>query len=159
MTAPQGAGVLAAVGVLVVAGMGAQHDVRLSPVIGEPDFRAAAAVVDSRYKAGDGIAYVGQLRTGRLPFEYELRTAKPKDVFVARSAAEQGLFYPAFCSDPAACLGNTGRVWLVVSNYAPDPFTGMAADQAALLRQNYTVSSTDSFHGVRVLLLVRKSTG
>jgi mannosyltransferase len=152
---PQLAGVLAGVLVLSLAGLGGQREMRRSPLTGEPDFRTAAGVVDAQAQPGDGIAYVGTYRRARLPFAFELRRAKPVDVFAEVPSAQLGWFTPRQCTDPGRCLGNTRRVWLVVSNYSGDDYLGLPAKQADLLRREYHVTNTSKFEHVRVLLLAR----
>jgi mannosyltransferase len=154
---PQLAGMLAGLLVLSLAGLGGQREARRSPPYGEPDFRAAAGVVDAQAQPGDGIAYVGTYRWGRLPFAYELRRAKPVDVFVEVPPAQNGWYAPRECADPARCLGRTSRLWLVVTNYRDDDYVGLPAKQAELLRRGYHATSTAKFENIRVLLLVRNA--
>ena len=154
---PHLAGVLAGLLVLSLAGLGGQLEVRRSPLYGEPDFRAAARVVDAQAQPGDGIAYVGTHRWARLPFAYELHRAKPVDVFVEVPPAQNGWYDPRECADPVRCLGRTGRVWLVVTNYTDDDYLGLPAKQAELLRRGYHAASTAKFENIRVLLLVRNA--
>lgn len=142
--------------VVAVAGYSAQRELRRSPLAGEPDFRAAAAVVDQGFRDGDGIVYVGTYRWAWIPFGYELHTAHPRDVFVGVPAADNGWFYPQQCGDPAKCLGTTARVWLVVSNYSGDDWTGLPAAQAKLLKAQYTATTRTRLENIRVVLLQRK---
>ena len=154
---PRVSGVLAGLLVLSLAGLGGQREARRSPLSYEPDFRAAAGVVDAQAQPGDGVAYVGTYRWARLPFAYELHRARPVDVFAEVPPAQNGWFYPRECADPARCLGNTRRVWLVVTNYTGDDYYGLPEKQAELLRRQYHVTNTSKFENVRVLLLVRNA--
>jgi mannosyltransferase len=154
---PHLVGVLAGLLVLSLAGLSGQRDARRSPLFGEPDFRGAAGVVEAQARPGDGIAYVGTYRWARLPFAYELRRAKPVDVFAEVPSAQNGWYEPRECPDPARCLGETKRVWLVVTNYSDDDYLGLPAKQAELLRRDYHVTSTAKFDNARVLLLVRNT--
>jgi mannosyltransferase len=147
---------LAGVLVLSLAGLGGQREMRRSPLEFEPDFRGAAGVVDAQAQPGDGIVYVGTYRWARLPFAYELHRARPVDVFAEVPPAENGWFYPRECAEPARCINNTPRVWLLVSNYSDDDYLGLAAKQAEVLRSAYRVTDTSSLENVRVLLLERK---
>jgi mannosyltransferase len=146
--------------VLVIAGAGLEGHryVRTSPAFGEPDFRAAARVVQAGLQPGDGIVYGGELRKARVPFVYELQSAQPDDVFVSQSAADFGWFDPIECGEPAQCLGNVRRLWLVVTSEEGDPFGPLPDSQAQLLRARFTTKSTQRFERVQVLLLVRKPT-
>ncbi|NYF55042.1 glycosyltransferase family 39 protein [Micromonospora purpureochromogenes] len=154
---PRLAGILAGVLVLSLIGVGGQREMRRSPLNGEPDFRAAAGVVEAQAQPGDGVVYVGTYRWARLPFAYELHGAEPVDVFAEVPAAQLGWLSPRQCTDPARCLGDTPRVWLVVSNYSGDDYLGLPAKQADLLRRQYHATSTSKFEHVRVVLLVRNA--
>jgi mannosyltransferase len=154
---PQVAGGLAGVLVLSLAGLGGQREMRRSPLEFEPDFRAAAGVVDAQAQPGDGVVYVGTYRWARLPFAYELHRARPVDVFAEVPPAQNGWFYPRECADPARCVNNARRVWLVVTNYSGDDYLGLPAKQAEVLRRAYHVTNTSKFENVRVLLLVRNA--
>jgi mannosyltransferase len=153
------AGVAAGLLVLSLAGLEGQREARRSPLYGEPDFRAAARVVDAQARPGDGVVYVGTYRWGRLPFAYELRRAKPVDVFAETSMAENGWFSPQECRDPARCLRNVQRIWLVVTNFASDDYLGLPTKEAELLRRQYRPASTATVENARVLLLVRNTPG
>jgi len=152
---PQLAGAVAGLLVLVLAGLAGQREARRSPLFGEPDFRTAAAVVDSQAKPGDGIVYVGTYRWARLPFAYELRRADPVEVFAELSPAQHGWFSPQECQDPARCLGDRQRIWLVVTNYSSEDYLGLPAAQAELLRRHYRTAGTTTLENARVLLLTR----
>lgn len=121
----------------------------------EADFRAAAGLIDQRYEPGDGIAYSGSRGwSAPLPMAYQLRT-RPREVFVAVPPIRSGGFWPIECADPAPCVGDTRRIWLVVGQ-SWDPYEALPPARADLLRREFTVASTDRFVGVAVLLLVRR---
>jgi mannosyltransferase len=150
----------AAVVLALALGWVDQRLARAGTAPGEPDFRGAAAIVDAQSRPGDGIAYAGILRRGRLPFSHELRRPAPRDVFLVTPAAKTGWYAAVECDNPARCLGDTQRLWLVASNGSvPDPFAGMPTARAAYLRQHFTVVETDKLRRVQVLLLVRRPPG
>ncbi|MEU5941085.1 glycosyltransferase family 39 protein [Micromonospora sp. NPDC047548] len=151
--------ILAAALVAVAAvGVPGQAEARRSPVAGEADYRAAAALIDRRYEAGDGIAYSGWRGwSAALPMAYQLRT-KPRDVFVAVPPGRSGWFWAIDCVDPAPCVGDIRRIWLVVGE-SRDPFDRLPPARAELLRHEFNAASTDRFPGVTVVLLVRGQTG
>jgi mannosyltransferase len=157
---PVDVGVLMAVAVAVVAaaGLGAQAEVRRPRLVGEPDFRAAAGVIDDRFLPGDGIAFAGFEDRGRprQPLDYYLATARPRDVFAAGPPGSHGWYGVPPCADPAACLGDPARVWLVADGRLDDPVDAMPPAQAALLRGRYAVSTTERLPFVDVMLLVRR---
>ncbi len=141
---------------LLWAGLPDQVVVRRSPVAGEPDFRAAARAVAARTRPGDGIAYGGSYRNGRIALAYELRSSpRPADVFVKITPQAAGSFQAIECDQPERCLGPTGRVWLVTSTGSPDPFAELSPPIADVLRREFTVSDTRWWTGVRLVLLTR----
>lgn len=146
-----------AVLLVAAAGISGHRVVRLDPVYGEPDFRAAAALIDQGYQPGDGIAYGGfsPLRAIRIPMRYELR-AEPRDVFLARPGAELGSFGSAECTDLAGCLGDTRRIWLVLGAARPDPLTVLPQERATLLRERFTISGYWRLKRVNVALLAAR---
>jgi mannosyltransferase len=151
---------LALVGTVAYLGVPGQHAARRSPVAGEPDFRASAAVVASRMLPGDGIAYAGTSRSARRAFAYELRSRRaPRDVFLAVSSQRLGSYGAAECKEPGRCAGDTRRIWFVSS--APDdadPYTQMPVATAALLHDEFTAQGRWTLSGVRVTLLTRSGT-
>jgi len=133
-------------------------DARRSPVAGQPDYQAAVQVIKAEQQPGDGIAYndpFGELSdVARKITRYELRDQQaPRDVFLTRTAAERGYYTAEECDDPAACLKDPPRLWLITTNYA-DPRDGMAAGQ--LLRDRYDIARVFTFERVRLALLTRK---
>jgi mannosyltransferase len=152
----QAVGVMVAVVVVGLAGLTAQLNVRRSPLNGEPDFRAAAAIVDAGFQPRDGIVYVGVDRSARLPFGYELRLATPREVFAWRPPQVNGTFVPEPCADPVVCLDGVSRVWVVATNDADDIYRGLPEDQARALRGGFDVTQTRRVADGQVALLVRK---
>lgn len=150
------AGAILVVLTVLYVGVPGQNAVRRDPVIGEPDFRGAAALVSAQMEPGDGITFSTAVRNGRRSFAYELRgKPQPKDVFVARSSQELGLYGVAECREPGVCLGDTQRLWLVTADPRGDPYTGMPAPIAALLRLEFTRTEVKKLDHVRVFLLTR----
>lgn len=143
-----------AVLLLAAAGISGHRVVRLDPVYGEADFRAAADLIDRGYQPGDGIAYAGFSpgRAIRIPMRYELRS-EPRDVFLARPGSELGTFGSTDCADLAGCLGDTQRIWLVLGATRPDPLDVLPQDRAELLRERFTVDGYWRLKRVNVALL------
>lgn len=152
----------AVVGVALVAwvGLAAQTVVRESPVVGQPDFRAAVSTIRDQLKPGDGIVYndtFGKLSDlAREAFAYEMRREpQPRDVFLVKTAQQRGSFSASECIMAAPCLGSSPRVWLIYTGYSGDPFDGLAADRATLLRNDYKVAETAKYSGIKLVLLTR----
>ncbi len=154
-----GVAVLAAV---VWYGLPAQRSLRDSPVAGQPDYRAAMAVIGADARPGDGIAYAdvvgGNTDLARKAADYYLRgTAHPRDVFLLSTGAERGYFTATECAEAAPCLGDTARLWLVATPaLAPDPYAVLPADRAALLRTGFQQEREYRFSQVHLILLTRK---
>lgn len=144
---------------VVYVGLDDQHDVRLSPVQGQPDYRAALLHARANAQPGDAIVYNdrlgGRSDLARAAAEYELRGEPLPDILLAVTAAEKGTFGAQECADPAPCLGETARIWLITTVPDIDPTTGMSAAKGMLLREGYAVREDHKFSGVRAVLLVR----
>jgi mannosyltransferase len=103
----------AALLLLVAVGLPAQREVRGPASHHGPDFRAVGAVVAREQRPGDAVVYG---RTGtwslRAGLDYQLRGgARPRDVLLARSAAQIGQLGAQECTDEVGCLGAAARVW------------------------------------------------
>jgi mannosyltransferase len=154
----------ATVAILAVAwvGMPDQRAVRVSPVAGQPDFRAATTAIHDGLRPGDGIVYNdpfgGSADLARLAVSYEMRDEpRPRDVFLWQTGLERGWYAASECADPKPCRATAPRLWLIYTGESPDPFTGMAADRASLLELDYKVARTDNFTGVVLVLLTRSA--
>jgi len=62
------------------------------------------------------------------------------DLFVADAALPSSQIKPVACN-PAACLGDEPRIWIVGSGRLIDPYLAVAANQAAVLRPRYRLAS------------------
>ncbi|MFC8274426.1 hypothetical protein ACFUJR_18225 [Streptomyces sp. NPDC057271] len=80
---------------------------------------------------------------------------RPRDVFLGTAAADHADLWSTECPDPAACLRDEPRIWLVVAGDAADPLDALPAAQARALRARYTATGTERLTGVTVALLVR----
>lgn len=157
-----GVAVRAVVAVALIASVGilslpAQRLYRMDPLGGTfPDYRDVAKTIIADERPTDGIVYAGSggLRRG---FSYELRDApKPRDVFLAITPAQAGLFIGRECKVPASCLGSPPRLWLVSDEKASQPYVGLNSATTKLLEARFTVQSVQTFIGVRLFLLVAK---
>ena len=149
---------------VVVLGAEDQRVARQDPLLNHPDYRSAAAVVLAEARPGDGIAYGGRLNGGgntlRRAMAYELRDAVPlRDVFLAVTPQQRGLYVGAECLDPAPCLGDTRRLWLVTTAWGDDLLAHLPETRRALLEQHFTVVERWQFTRVQVALLERRLEG
>ncbi|MFJ6797879.1 glycosyltransferase family 39 protein [Streptomyces sp. NPDC091268] len=124
------------------------------------DAKTAAAVIAEGYEPGDGLA---PLRGHVKPLQYNIalgyylpENVHLKDVFVAKSAVELGDLYPQLCTDPAACIGDLRRVW-VVTEGSPDsnPFSGFSPAERKALTQAFPKRTVTPVPGMTVTLLER----
>jgi mannosyltransferase len=156
-----GVGAAVVVSVVVLTGLTAQQLYRLDPLEGTyPDFRAAALTVVANQQPGDGIAYGGN-SSPRRAFLYEMRTyTRPRDLFLAKTAAQVGQYRAVECTDTASCVGPLPhRIWLVSDSRGKDPLGGLTPAVTKLFTANYQVQHVYTHTGLHVVLLVRKTSG
>jgi len=130
-------------GLVVVMAWPAQVRLRGPATHHGPSFRQIAAIISRDLRPGDGIVYGGpstwSLRAG---VDYYLAgKPAPRDLLLVRPAAEVGQLGAEQCADVAACVGDTGRIWLIRLFQQEDPLD-QAGPIAPILRSDY--------HSVRV---------
>ncbi|MFJ2575379.1 glycosyltransferase family 39 protein [Kitasatospora aureofaciens] len=139
-------GVLLAVVLLavpVVAALPKQSAIRhvSSHSDSEEPFRAAADLIAAGYRPGDGVAVpLGEqswAMVGPGVSYYLPSDVRPYPVFVAESAAEAEDLSPTLCAQPAACLGQGPRIWLLVLGDTTDPLSAIPPEQAQVFRARY----------------------
>jgi mannosyltransferase len=129
------------------------------------DYAAAAKVVARQARSGDGIVYQGPAQQQSwLMIGYGLQyylardmphgVPVPRELFIAKSAAQAGTLYPVQCKHPAACLGQEPRIWIVAS-YAKNPYQAVTKGQAAVLRPRYHLTYVRHVRSLTVFLLQR----
>ena len=127
------------------------------------DYAVAASMIAGEARAGDGIVYQeGSLWWQMIGpgLQYYLQrdipggVPVPRDLFVAAAVPQSSQILPTACN-PAACLGDEPRIWIVGSGRLLDPYLAVAADQAAVLRPRYRLALTRHFLSLTVFLLVR----
>jgi mannosyltransferase len=152
--------VLPGLGYLAIDG---HREVRTSPFAGQPGYAEAFAYIAAQARPGDGIVYNDRYRAhlARTAAEYELRGGGPKDVLVARTAAQRGRFSAEECSNPAPCLSGNNRLWLLSTGNdgGKKPWEGMKPAAAAILGEDFAAGEAKEFPMIRVVLLTRKPPG
>ncbi|MFD5328308.1 glycosyltransferase family 39 protein [Streptomyces sp. NPDC127092] len=127
------------------------------------DYRGAAATIERYHRPGDAVVYDRGDDYWRLldagVRHYLPDDLRPRDVFLARSAADRADLWATECPAPARCLRGEPRIWLVVPAGDADPLTALPPAQARALRAHYTATGTERLTGVTVALLVRKDAG
>ncbi|MFJ6198306.1 glycosyltransferase family 39 protein [Micromonospora sp. NPDC092111] len=155
------AGALVLLPVLAWQTLPAQEKVRSNEADGQPHYLDAVRYLGQQVKPGDGVAYNdgfgGASDVARKATDYGLRDQpRPRDVFAAVPARETGWLTARECKDPAPCVGDTRRIWLVETGHLNDPLAGLPPAREALLRQRFLVRHVERFDRVRVVLLERK---
>ena len=87
------------------------------------DYRTAAAIIRGQQQPGDAIAYAARSRAMRSGLDYYLRhdAERPRDVLLARSAAEIGHLTAEEHKPTTARLRATSRLWVLVAGTHEDP--------------------------------------
>ncbi|MBV2152359.1 glycosyltransferase family 39 protein [Kitasatospora sp. SUK 42] len=158
------AGVVA-VGLLAlpaVAALPKQPAVRYvgSHTASEEPFREVAEAIAAGYRPGDGLAAPMGDQSWAMVWpgvSYHLPPAvHPFPVFVARSAEEADELTPEPCPQPASCLGDGSRIWLIVLGDTEDPLAAVPQDQAQVLLDHYgTPDQVTPLGGLTLALLDR----
>jgi hypothetical protein len=130
------------------------------------DYQGAARIVGTNARPGDGIAYSDLASTRYMDTDLGVSyyiggylrpgVPAPRELFIARTAAQVNARYPVPCADPARCVGTGSRVWLVGVYGVRDPFSLVVPAEAAALEQDYSVSRTWETNGLTVALLIRR---
>jgi mannosyltransferase len=150
---------LAAVCVIGILGAGDQQVIRETGAHSWPsyptgvggtyvDYAAAATIIAYRARAGDGIIYQGlegqqrwvMVENGLVYYlarDMPHGVPVPRELFIAKTAAQAGHLYSVPCKDPAACLGQPPRIWVVAVGYAKSPFQAVTPSQATALVPHY----------------------
>ncbi|GHH77084.1 hypothetical protein GCM10018781_49880 [Kitasatospora indigofera] len=129
------------------------------------DYRAAAKIIDAEYRPGDAAAY-GQQRQAvwwgvdigvAYYLNYLPHHVKVRDVFAGTSGKDRNDLWPTQCPDPAGCLHDEPRIWLVSKDDGdPNVLASVYQPAQQVLEQRYTISKVDKVSGLTVALLVRK---
>jgi mannosyltransferase len=130
------------------------------------DYAAAAAYLAHRARPGDGVIYQDrQDNESWLMIGYGLRyymsrdvpngRPAPRELLIARTAAEAGTLYPVPCRHPAACLGAEPRIWIVGGAREKSPDQAVTPAQAAVLRPLYHLRQVKHVRNLTVFLLTR----
>ena len=146
--------------VVAVAGLPSQRDVRREEPK-EPNFEAAARVVQADLQRGDGIVFAETRRNGRRAFAYLHATGvvgAPKDVLLGRPASELGRFDATECRDTAQCLAGTDRIWLLTdSKPGLDRVNGLSSRAQRMLTSQFDRRHVRTVRHIRIFLLERDS--
>ncbi|MFJ8211005.1 glycosyltransferase family 39 protein [Streptomyces sp. NPDC096033] len=125
------------------------------------DYAGAARTIEKYYRPGDAVVYVrGAPWMLDQGLRYYLKPGvDPREVFLARSAADNEELFPVYCRVPVRCLAGESRIWVVVPGSDADVLQAVPKEQAAALRSRYTLFGTESLSGLTVGLLESKPAG
>ncbi|WBB69024.1 glycosyltransferase family 39 protein [Micromonospora sp. WMMD812] len=121
-------------------------------------YSEAARLIAAEYQPGDGMAAGGPWWWMHDPgVRYYLpKDITPRNVFQARSAADRAELFGADCPEPARCLRDEPRIWVVLPKVTDEPLTGLPRKQSAALAERYDVVRVEHPRGLTVALLQRK---
>lgn len=126
-------------------------------VLAPLDYRGAADVVARGYQPGDAVAY------DRLPWWWSVDVGVGyylpadvhlRDVFEARTPAQNNDIFAIECGVAAACLGDAPRLWVVDQGLTPDPLSPLPSNQQNAIRAKYRRVSVAQVPGMTVGLYV-----
>lgn len=152
-------GAVAAVACLAAISVPA-HLLTRTPQVRLQDTKAAAALINRDFQAGDGIVY-GERDRGPGALNRDIIThylppeRRPKDLLVQRPMRTDGWMVASECPDVAACIGSTARIWVLRLGDYPDPIGELDGAKTDILRRDYTVTNTWQTTGLTVALLSR----
>ncbi|MEV1113237.1 glycosyltransferase family 39 protein [Micromonospora sp. NPDC049751] len=121
-------------------------------------YSEAARVVESGYQPGDGLVAGGAWWWAA---EDGVRYYLPKDVklrnvFEQRSAAQRNELFNAACTNPARCLHDEPRLWVLLPAVTDTPLASLPKKQSAVLTERYEVVRVDHVTGMTVALLQQR---
>jgi mannosyltransferase len=131
------------------------------------DYAGAATILAREAKRGDGIVYPTAVNRWLLIgpgigyyLKRDLRPGvpAPRELFIAKTAAQAGSLFPVQCANPAACVDNyPRRVWVVAGGNYPVPVDALTPGDAAVLLPKYGPVPEHMWHvkGMTLFLLVR----
>ena len=154
---------LALVAVLALGAMGlpTQGDLRVqhSPV----NYRAAAAVISTNQRPGDGIIYEPRAEGWQfvdIGLKFYLRDHAPRDLLLQSDETQNASLWATECADQVKCIGDTSRVWVVAADNSNPPFRATATNQLGygaktLLTRYFVPLVTWRVGGITIALFVR----
>lgn len=154
------AGLLAVTSALVYLGLPAHIDIRERGLGRDAAFREAAGYIAARAERGDGIVFTGYDFAHR-GFRYEWRriplSDQPREVLVSQAAEERYSWKHPDCTEAAACLVGTDKIWLVSVDPTGSPLQLLPSGQRKTVSEGFRVASTVRFHRLWVSQLVRRT--
>ena len=128
------------------------------------DYASGAAFVARQARAGDGIVYQAtENQDSWLMVGYGLQyylardmpngVPVPRELFIARTAAEAATLYPEPCQHPAACLGAEPRIWVIGVGRQTSPYQAVTPAQAAVLKPRYRLTLVKHQRSLTMFLL------
>ncbi|WP_405432532.1 glycosyltransferase family 39 protein [Micromonospora sp. NBC_00617] len=121
-------------------------------------YSEAAQVVEAGYQPGDGLVTSGPWWWAReLGVRYYLPAdVSPRNVFQQRTAAQRNELFGSDCADPARCLRDEPRLWVLLPADVDEPLSKLPKKQSAVLAERYGVAQVTHVTGLTVALLQRR---
>ncbi|MEU7803545.1 glycosyltransferase family 39 protein [Micromonospora arborensis] len=121
-------------------------------------YSQAARLIEADYQPGDGLVAGGPWWWMHEPgVRYYLPAdVAPRNVFEQRSAAQRHELFGAACANPASCLRDEPRIWVLLPTITDAPLAGLPKKQAAVLTERYEVVRVNHATGITVALLRRR---
>jgi mannosyltransferase len=150
-----------AIGAIAALAVPQQRVVR-GPAGHDEASREMAWTIGDGFKPGDGVVYGqqddGGSWVGRDSVAHYLPAdRRPKDVLMTQPQRVGGQLAASECADPAKCLGDTQRLWIVRLGYRDDPLAGLGEKKEAPLRERYRVEKLTHLPGFTVGLVILKN--
>ena len=153
---------LALVAVLAIGAIGLPTQLAYRRDHSTFDYQAAARVVLTNERAGDGIVY--EPRDGwqsvDLGLGYYLRDRAPRDLLLKSNEVQNASLWATECDDQVKCIGDTKRIWVVAADNLDPPYRATPTNQLgygtkAVLNRYYVPLVTWRVGGFTVALFVR----
>ncbi|RLP90265.1 hypothetical protein EAD89_13680 [Micromonospora sp. BL4] len=120
------------------------------------DYAGAARVIADGQRPRDAVVYSPRESWLFLDLGVEYHLAEPpRDVLVTEDEVRRGDLWAAECPQPARCLADAPRVWLVVAGWHAEPLATVPGAKGDALRADFTVTQAWQRPGLTVALLTR----
>jgi mannosyltransferase len=152
--------VAAGVLIFLAVGLPAQLEIRRPDGHGQAS-RAAASMIATELRPGDAVIYAlpetgGSWFARDAVARYVRADSAPRDALAVRPQRTGGHVVAGECADPAPCLADAPRVWVLRNSYVADPLAGLSEPKRAVLLERYETPSVRHLTGITLALLVRR---
>ncbi|MBM0233736.1 glycosyltransferase family 39 protein [Micromonospora sp. STR1_7] len=154
VAAPSALAVVVLAGLLGLPDQAALRRTHEWPRTAPVDYAGAARVIADGQRPGDGVVYSPRHSWLFLDLGIEYHLGDPpRDVLVTEDEVRRGDLWAAECPQPAQCLADTKRVWLVVAGRHAEPLAAVPDAKGDALRADFAVAQVWQRPGLTVALL------